>query len=109
MKVTILTPTFNRKDNLIKLYNSLLEQKNNNFEWVIVDDGSTDGTEMKVKEFIKENKIKIIYYMKENGGKHTALNFGISKIDTDLTFIVDSDDWLKDNAIDEILSIHSKY
>ena len=109
MKVTILTPTYNRKDNLIKLYNSLLEQKNNNFEWIIVDDGSTDGTETKVNEFIKENKIKIIYYKKENGGKHTALNLGISKINTDLTFIVDSDDWLKDNAIEEILSVHSKY
>lgn len=109
MKVTILTPTYNRKDNLINLYNSLLKQTNNNFEWLIVDDGSTDNTNMKVNEFIKEDKIKIIYYEKENGGKHTALNFGISKIDTDLTFIVDSDDWLKDNAIDEILSIHSKY
>ena len=51
--ITVFTPTFNREGYLTKLYNSLLNQKFNNFEWVIVDDGSTDGTKLIVGEFIK--------------------------------------------------------
>lgn len=62
---------------LTKLYNSLLNQKFNNFEWVIVDDGSTDGTKLIVGEFIKENKININYIYQKNEGKHIAFNNGV--------------------------------
>ena len=57
--ITVFTPTYNRKDELINLYKSLLEQEFKDFEWVIVDDGSKDNTEETVKNFIKENKIKV--------------------------------------------------
>ena len=56
--ITVFTPTYNRKDELINLYKSLLEQEFKDFEWVIVDDGSKDNTEETVKNFIKENKIR---------------------------------------------------
>ena len=109
MYTTILTPTYNRGENLKKLYKSLLKQKDNNFEWVIVDDGSTDNTKEIIQQFLQEAKINLKYLYKENGGKHTALNFAINKIDTDLIFIVDSDDFLTEDAIECINNIHKKY
>ncbi len=107
--ITILTPTYNRKEYLINLYNSLQEQGNLNFEWLIVDDGSTDDTEMLIKSLINLAKFKIIYKYKLNGGKHTALNYGYKFINTKLTFIVDSDDILTRDAIDRILNVYDNY
>lgn len=109
MDLTILTPTYNRANLLTKLYNSLLNQTNNNFTWLIVDDGSIDNTKSVVDKFINENKIKIKYIYKSNGGKHTALNVGINSIDTKLTFIVDSDDWLTKDAVEIIDNYYQKY
>lgn len=109
MEITIITPTYNRAKKLCKLYNSLKNQTNKEFIWLIIDDGSTDNTEDITNQFISENRIKIEYYKKQNGGKHTALNIGIKKIQTDLTFIVDSDDWLEENAVEIINKYHKKY
>lgn len=107
--VTIITPTYNRSKELVKLYNSLNNQTNMDFVWLIVDDGSLDCTESVVNEFRDNSNYELRYIKKENGGKHSALNFGISKIETELTFIVDSDDELLSNAIDIIYQLHSKY
>lgn len=109
MKITILTPTYNRKHTLIKLYKSLLNQTDSAFDWMIVDDGSTDNTKELIDNFIADGKIKIKYYYEKNGGKHRALNFGISKIKTKYTFIVDSDDWLDKDAIKQIHKYIKKY
>ena len=99
MKVTVLTPTFNRAHTLDKLYRSLICQTCADFEWMIVDDGSTDNTKDLIESYIRENNFKISYYYKQNGGKHRALNYGIKNVDSELTFVVDSDDWLTPNAI----------
>ena len=109
MNITVLTPTYNRAENLVKLYKSLCEQTNKNFLWMIIDDGSTDNTEELIKNIKSEKKINIEYLKKKNGGKHTALNLGIKNIKTDLIFIVDSDDWLDKNAIANIEITHEKY
>lgn len=106
--ITILTPTYNRKDGLQRLYHSLLCQKNKSFEWFIVDDGSCDGTRTFI-DSIAASEIKIHYLYKENGGKHTALNCGIAQIDTPLTFIVDSDDYLLEDAVETIYTYYEKY
>lgn len=98
-QVTILTPTYNRANELKRLYESLLVQDDKDFNWLIVDDGSTDDTQNAVQEWINENKLSLYYIKKPNGGKHTALNVGIPQIDTPWTFIVDSDDYLTENAI----------
>ena len=107
--VTILTPTYNRVHTLPNLYNSLCTQSDNNFEWLIVDDGSTDETEELCKSFIEEASFIVKYIKKVNGGKHTALNIGTGKIDSTLTMIVDSDDELTSNAVEMIGLYYNKY
>ena len=100
-KITILTPTYNRAHTLSRLYESLLYQGNKNFDWVIVDDGSSDDTRKVVEKF-HDDYFEIKYFYKANGGKHTAINYGMKYINTDYTFIVDSDDYLCDSAIELI-------
>lgn len=107
--VTILTPTYNRKEYLPKLYRSLHAQDSDRWMWLIVDDGSTDGTPEIVQKWEKENPEKVHYLRKENGGKHTALNLGIETIRTPLTFIVDSDDTLLPDAVRTIEKYNSEY
>ena len=73
--ITVLTPAYNRGKLLQKLYKSLCDQDCKDFEWLIVDDGSSDGTEDYVKKMKETADFPISYYKKENGGKHTALNY----------------------------------
>lgn len=101
--ISIITPTYSREKYLHKLYGSLKRQTSKNFEWVIIDDGSLDETEQIVKNWIEEEKeFAMKYYRQENGGKHRALNRGIQKVKYDYTFIVDSDDWLLESAVERI-------
>lgn len=101
--VTICTPTYNRAYTLPKLYESLQRQTDNDFEWIIVDDGSKDETEELVNRWIADNsKLKIRYIKKKNGGKHTAVNYGVENATGDFFLIVDSDDYLKENAVEQI-------
>ena len=101
--LTIFTPTYNRAYVLGRLYESLTIQNNKSFEWLIVDDGSTDNTEELVNKWIKEDKIKIEYIKQENQGKHIAHNTGVDNCKTELFFCVDSDDYLLENAVEDIL------
>ena len=101
--LTICTPTYNREHLLHDLYESLKKQTVNNFEWLIIDDGSTDDTEKTINQWLNvENNFPIIYIKKENGGKHTAVNIGIEKAKGDYFIIVDSDDYLNKNAVEII-------
>lgn len=106
--VSIITPTYNRANLLPNLYESLCKQTDFSFEWVVVDDGSTDNTKEVVSEFRPEN-FKINYLIKPNGGKHTALNYGIKHCNGILTFIVDSDDTLTLDSIETIKKYYYKY
>lgn len=107
--LTICTPTYNREHLLHDLYESLKRQTVNDFEWIIIDDGSTDETEKIVNCWIKnENSFPIIYIKKKNGGKHTAVNVGIEQAKGEYFFIVDSDDYLKDDAIEIIYNEFKK-
>lgn len=85
-KFTVFTPTYNRAHLLENLYNDLKAQTYdfNDFEWLIVDDGSSDSTKELVEKFISENKLNIRYIYKENGGKHTAINLGVKNADGEL-------------------------
>lgn len=107
--VCVLTPTFNRGPLLKGLFDSLCAQREKDFEWLIVDDGSTDDTEKVAKAFAAQADFPVVYQKKENGGKHTALNFGYAFIHAPLTFIVDSDDTLTPDAINVIKTTYEKY
>ncbi len=107
MLVTIFTPTYNRGYLLTRLYNSLLDQTDINFEWIIVDDGSTDSTKEIVSSFIEDKRIKVIYEYQNNSGKHVAVNRGIDLASGDYFAIVDSDDYLLPDAIYSIKTAFS--
>ena len=101
--ITIFTPTFNRRHLIDILYQSLLAQTQKNFEWLVVDDGSTDNTEQYFSDLLtKQQPFPIRYIKQENGGKHRAINNGVKNAAGELFFIVDSDDYLTENAIDKI-------
>ena len=103
--ITLFTPTYNRVHLLSRLYNSILMQDVIDVEWLIVDDGSIDDTEALIENFKKESIINIRYYKKFNGGKHTAINFGLQYAKGELFFIIDSDDVLAENAL-KIIKTH---
>lgn len=104
MKVTVFTPTYNRAYIIESLYRSLRRQTNKNFEWLVIDDGSTDGTGELFEKWTKESNIfPIRYYYQNNGGKCRAINRGLDLADCELFFTVDSDDYLTDDAIEKIL------
>lgn len=98
--VTVVTPTYNRGYILINCYESLKRQTCKSFIWMVVDDGSTDGTEKLVKKWIDEKEIDIFYYKKNNGGKASALNLALDKVVTDYFVCLDSDDSFSHNAIE---------
>ena len=108
--ITVFTPTFNRAYCLHKCYESLLRQKNKNFCWMIIDDGSTDNTAELVAKWQGEpNGFEIRYIQKENGGLHTGYNEAIKNADTELMICIDSDDYLTDTAVEDIVSFWSEY
>lgn len=108
-KITVFTPTFNRAYTLPKLYESLLRQTSQNFEWLIIDDGSTDNTKELVDDWIKENKIPIRYIYQKNKGMCAAHNTAYDNIYTELNVCIDSDDYMTDNAVEIILTYWEKY
>jgi glycosyltransferase involved in cell wall biosynthesis len=101
--ITIFTSTYNRAYILPKLYESLVKQTIKDFEWIIVDDGSKDNTEQLCNNWINDcKKFKITYLKQKNQGKHVAINTGVQIAKGDLFFIVDSDDYLSNDAIEQI-------
>ena len=103
-QITVFTPTYNRAYCLHKCYESMKRQTNKNFIWMIIDDGSSDNTNDLVKQWQSENNdFQIEYYYKDNGGMHTAYNLAYKKIKTELSINIDSDDYLTDTAIEDIL------
>lgn len=102
--ITILTPTYNRASLLPRLFDSLLRQTNKDFEWIVVDDGSTDDTREVVVN-LKEKcggAFPMGYVYKANGGKHMAINIGAERARGELLFIADSDDLLIDDALETV-------
>lgn len=103
--LTVFTLSYNRAYCLHKCYESLLRQTCSDFEWLVVDDGSTDNTAQLVQSWIDEGKIPIRYLYKENGGMHTGYNTAYDNIFTELAVSIDSDDYMTDDAV-EIITSH---
>jgi len=102
--ITVFTPTFNRANKLSRVFESLQNQTFKDFEWVIVDDGSTDDTKVLVDNFKKtSNGFNIVYKYQQNSGKHIAINTGVSLAKGYFFNIADSDDAIETNALQEFL------
>ena len=101
---TIFTSTYNRGYIISKLYKSLINQTCKDFEWLIIDDGSTDNTKELVESFKQQsnNNFQIRYKKIKNGGKPRAINYGVSLAKGKYFFMVDSDDYLLPDAIEKM-------
>lgn len=107
--LTVFTPAYNRAYTLPRTYESMKQQKNTDFIWLIVDDGSSDNTAELVKQWQQEeNDFEIQYVYKENGGMHTAHNTAYALIDTELNTCIDSDDALAPDAVQLIYDAWQK-
>lgn len=88
--ISIIIPTFNRAHTLPKAIESVLNQSANNWELIIIDDGSTDNTKEVLGDFVKDDKIK--YYFQNNAGVSAARNRGVELSKGDYLIFLDSDD-----------------
>lgn len=102
--LTIFTPAYNRAHTLGRTYESLLRQTCDDFEWLIVDDGSKDSTKELVESWMQENKISIRYIYQQNQGMHGAHNTAYRNIHTELNTCIDSDDYMPDDAVETIIN-----
>jgi len=101
--LTIFTPAYNRAHTLPRTYESLCRQTLQDFEWLVIDDGSTDNTRQLVEKWIAQGKIPIRYIYQENQGMHGAHNTAYDNIHTELNTCIDSDDYMPDDAAEKIV------
>uniref|UniRef100_UPI0028EC7B4C glycosyltransferase family 2 protein n=1 Tax=Prevotella histicola TaxID=470565 RepID=UPI0028EC7B4C len=108
--ITVFTPLYNRASLLSDVYESLLKQNYHSFEWIIIDDGSTDNAEQIVNAFIGDSvhTFPICYIQKTNGGKHTAINRGVEEANGELFLILDSDDTLPEDSLATIAQYYEQ-
>lgn len=101
IKYSIITPTYNSYKYMDKYFRSMEEQTNNNFEIIIVDDCSTDGTYNKIQAFSEKSslRIKLLKTNKNSGGPAEGRNLGIDKADGEWITFVDADDWVSKNFL----------
>lgn len=104
LKISVLTSTYNREKYLTRLYKSIVDNLNQNLivEWIVIDDGSEDNTQILIKKFILEDKIDIKYIYQKNNGKMNAINKGVELASGDILIDCDSDDFFAKNAFDII-------
>lgn len=99
---TVFTPTYNRAYILSHVYESLKAQTFQDFEWLIIDDGSTDGTRLLVEEWMQEKELNIRYIYQNNKGKHTAHNVAVENAKGYLFLVFDSDDRCVRTALEQL-------
>ncbi len=99
---TVMTPTFNHAHTLERAYESLKAQTLHEFEWLIVDDGSTDETEALVRTWQNEADFPIRYIWQENGGQHSTINRAVPEATGQLFIILDSDDEYMPEALERL-------
>ena len=102
--LTVFTPAYNRAHTIRRTYESLCRQTCKDFEWLVIDDGSTDNTKELVEQWMAhDNGFEIKYVWKENGGLHTGYNKAIELAETELCVCIDSDDYMPEDAVEKIL------
>ena len=129
--LTVFTPTYNRKHTISRTYEALCRQTCSDFDWLVIDDGSSDGTKEWVESLgekttergtcfdwmgreldgeddnhfvIKTSQFTIEYIYKPNGGLYTGYNTAYATIKTELCICIDSDDYMPDDAVENIMN-----
>jgi len=100
VKISVITPTYNRAHTLHRVFESLSRQTYRNFEWIIIDDGSTDNTQEVVGEFIQNSNFLIRYYKQENKHKFLSVFRGIDLAEGEYIALLDSDDKILDHTLE---------
>lgn len=103
IKISVITTTYNRKNTIIRVFNSLQKQSYKNFEWIIIDDGSNDGTGKLINEFKEKAKFPITYLWQENQGKHVAMNKALNMCKGEYFTSIDSDDEIKSESFEILI------
>lgn len=101
--LTVFTPAYNRAHTITRTYESLCRQTCKDFTWLVVDDGSTDGTRALIEQWIAAGVIDIRYIYQANQGMHGAHNTAYRNITTELNTCIDSDDYMPDDAVEQIV------
>lgn len=112
IKFSIITPVYNREDCILNCLNSVRSQSYNNYEHIIIDDGSSDNTLERIHQFSLDNKTVIPISYPENKGVNYARNKGIQVATGDYVVFLDSDDYFLDNAltlVSEYINTNSNY
>lgn len=125
--LTVFTPTYNRSDLLPRGYQALCRQTSHDFVWLIIDDGSKDGTKELVLSWLRTESLEFInnngfqgyskevpwlhirYEWKENGGLHTGYNKAIELMDSEICVCIDSDDYMPDDAVESIVNFWNEH
>ncbi|MCG7566502.1 glycosyltransferase family 2 protein [Pseudoalteromonas sp. CnMc7-15] len=108
---SICTPVYNRADLIVRAFESLKKNVSSsiNFEWIIVDDGSSDNIKEVVNQFLLSSPFEISFIAKENGGKHTCMNVFFERAAGELFFILDSDDALPEQCLQRVWNTWEKH
>lgn len=101
-RITVCTPAYNRAGTLPRLHESLLAQTYTDFEWLVVDDGSTDDTAEVVAALARRSPFEVRYLRKENEGKHIALNRAVEACNGRFLAVLDSDDWYLPHSLERL-------
>src|SRR5215469_10868819 len=103
--ITVMTPTFNRAHTLRRAHASLQAQSLSDFEWLVVDDGSTDGTDELIDELRADSSFPIRYIRQEHAGKHVARNRAVALACGSFFVGLDSDDWFLPAALETLKKV----
>ncbi len=98
--ISVITPTYNRELLLHRVFNSLSSQTYHNFEWIIIDDGSTDNTRTLVEEWTRSSNFRITYNYQVNSGKHIAVNKAVKLAKGYWIILADSDDSFRADSLE---------
>ena len=101
IKVSVIVPIYNAEKYLERTIGSLLSQTIDNYEILLINDGSTDGSKEIIK-YYEENYDKVISFSKENGGQSSARNYGISKAKGKYLAFIDADDYIDNSFLEKM-------
>jgi glycosyltransferase involved in cell wall biosynthesis len=99
---TVFTPTYNRAHTLPRVFDSLRAQASRDFEWLVVDDGSTDNTPELISSWSTKADFPVRYFRQVNSGKHIAHNFAVREARGEFFMVLDSDDALETRALERL-------